>query len=47
MLLEAVALLRALLRPADEGLLRIGAVAEDDVEEVVVGPTGWETQFDR
>ena len=37
--LEAVALLPALLRAADNGLLGIGAVAEHDVEEVVVGPT--------
>jgi hypothetical protein len=36
---DAVALLRVLLRAADEGLLGVGAVAEDEVEEVVIGPT--------
>lgn len=36
--LQAIALLPALLRAADEGLLGI-TVAEHDVEEVVVGPT--------
>jgi hypothetical protein len=35
----AVTLFPAWLPPADEGLLGIGAVAEEDIEEVVIGPT--------
>ncbi len=37
--LEAVTLFQALLRAADESLLRVGAIAEHEVEEVVVRPT--------
>ena len=37
--LQAVALLPALLCAADDGLLGIDAVAEHDVEKIVVGPT--------
>ena len=37
--LEAVALLPALVRAADDALLGIGAVAEHDVEEVIIGST--------